>query len=158
MAAARHRSRSPVMVRTVIAIIGIRVRRRSCSRIRRYAWRLVVGHPGIRWSSVRHSQRQCGVSEAKGCGVWNRFELPPSVSIVPNVPKIQPRQKARKLRNQFNRREKSLVGERGFEPPTPWSRTRFELSPKSSCLNQISTTSFPNSCKHNEKSMEGLCF
>jgi hypothetical protein len=26
---------------------------------------------------------------------------------------------------------KRLVGERGFEPPTPWSRTRFEMLLKS---------------------------
>jgi hypothetical protein len=26
---------------------------------------------------------------------------------------------------------KQLVGERGFEPPTPWSRTRFRLLLKS---------------------------
>jgi hypothetical protein len=29
-----------------------------------------------------------------------------------------------KLRNRLNVRERRLVGERGFEPPTPWSRTR----------------------------------
>jgi hypothetical protein len=26
---------------------------------------------------------------------------------------------------------KTMVGERGFEPPTPWSRTRFQLVLKS---------------------------
>src|ERR1019366_6785097 len=29
-----------------------------------------------------------------------------------------------KLRKWLNGREKDMVGERGFEPPTPWSRTR----------------------------------
>src|SRR5271169_1121542 len=32
--------------------------------------------------------------------------------------------KPQKLRKQLKEREKRLVGERGFEPPTPWSRTR----------------------------------
>ena len=42
--------------------------------------------------------------------------------------KQKPRQQ--KLRKQLREREKDMAGERGFEPPTPWSRTRFESSLK----------------------------
>jgi hypothetical protein len=55
---------------------------------------------------------------AEWCGFG--FELP---SVVPNVRKLLKKPKQQRQRKQVKERE-SMVGERGFEPPTPWSRRR----------------------------------
>ena len=54
-----------------------------------------------------------------------RFEIPSAVSFVPNVPKKQRKLKQPNAAYLIGKARERLVGERGFEPPTPWSRTRF---------------------------------
>jgi hypothetical protein len=57
--------------------------------------------------------------KAAECGIG--FELPSSVSIAPNVPKTQPKQRARKLRKVLDGREKDWSGREdlNLRPPGP---------------------------------------
>jgi hypothetical protein len=74
-------------------------------------------HPWSVVSGIRISERRAA---EYGAG----FELPNELSVVPMYRKSAGRGLTQRLVKSLNRREKRLVGERGFEPPTPWSRTR----------------------------------
>ena len=50
------------------------------------------------------------------------FKIPSTVSFVPNVPKKQRKLKSTNVVYLIGKKRERLVGERGFEPPTPWSR------------------------------------